>query len=36
MTGEPPLRRVAVCRCVKVGDDPTPEKRSRLGRTALA
>ena len=33
VTGEPPLRRVAVCRCVKVGDDPTPKRKRRLGRT---
>ena len=33
MTGEPPLRRVAVCRCVKVGDNPTPERKRRLSRT---
>ena len=34
MTGEPPLRRIAVCRCVKVGDDPNPKRKRRLGRTA--
>ena len=29
------MRRVAVHRCVKVGDDAAPKRKRRLGRTAL-